>query len=85
MQNYSTTNLTSKVKKEAISSFKFYYSVLNATTGSFLAADLAGRSPEIEVNKIDTKIIIIAVSGVKFAIFVTIPPDIILINIFANI
>ena len=37
-----------------------YYSVLNATTGSFLAADLAGIKPEIVVNRILIKIIIIA-------------------------
>ena len=34
-----------------------YYSVLRATTGSFLAADDAGKTPEIKVKTIDTIII----------------------------
>ena len=50
-----------------------YYSVLNATTGSFLAADLAGTTPAIEVNTTLNKTIIKAVSGVKWAIDCTRP------------
>lgn len=72
-------------KKQSSKAGLFNYSVLKATTGSFLAALLAGINPDIAVNKIDIKIIIPAVAGVKFAIPVTTPPDILAITIFATI
>ena len=50
-----------------------------------MAALLAGINPDIAVNKIDIRIIIPAVAGVKFAIPVTTPPDILAITIFATI
>ena len=40
--------------------FFIFYSDLNATTGSFLDASLAGTSPEIDVNKMLINTIMIA-------------------------
>ena len=53
----------------------FYYSVLKATTGSFLAALLAGIKPAIDVSTTLNEIITSALTHVRLAILVTIPPE----------
>lgn len=44
------------------------YSVLSATTGSFFAAEREGIRPAIVVSRIETRMMIMAERGERFAI-----------------